>query len=279
MVAAAFALLALIVLAGVLADVLAPHSPLSIDLRSRFRPPAFMGGEADHLLGTDELGRDLFSRLLHAARLSIAVAAAGTVISALLGTGLGLLAAWRRGVVDEVVMMLVDAQASMPFIVVALAVLAFVGGSPLLFVLLLGLNKWETFARLVRGAVLSAMENGYARAAWSLGAGPLRLYLRHVLPNVAGVLIVQFTLTFPDTILLETSLSFLGFGIQPPLTSLGQMLGAGRSHLLHAPWIAVSPGVVIFLAALSMSLVGDWLRDRIDPTTRRRGPPAAHRRM
>jgi peptide/nickel transport system permease protein len=168
--------------------------------------------------------------------------------------------------VEEGLMALVDFQASMPFIIIALCLLAFFGNSLSLFILLMGLNGWEVYARLTRGVVLSARAQPYAEAAVALGAGPGRLYLRHVLPNVAGVLIVQFTLNFPGTILLETALSFLGLGIQPPLTSLGVMLGDGRDYLINAPWLSVVPGVTIFLATLSLSMIGDWLRDRLDPT-------------
>lgn len=255
-----------IVLAGSLADLLAPFDYRAMDLRARLSPPSWLDGAPGHWLGTDELGRDMLSRVLHATRTSIAFALIGTVIAALMGSFLGFLSAHRRGLTEEAVMMLVDAQASLPFVLIALAVLAFLGNDPVLFVLLLGLNGWEKFARLVRGAVLSANEAGYAAAARALGARPARLYLRHILPNIASVLIVQFTLTLPDTILLETTLSFLGLGIQPPMASLGQMLGNGRQHLLFAPWIAVIPGLVIVLVTLAVSLIGDWLRDRLDPT-------------
>ncbi len=166
-------------------------------------------------------------------------------------------------------MMFVDAQASLPFIILALAVLAFFGNSFWLFVLIMGINGWENYARLSRGMVLSANTHGYVVAVRSLGARPKRIYARHVLPNIASALIVQFTLNFPSTILLETSLSFLGLGIQPPLTSLGLMLGTGRDYLLFAWWLSVFPGILIFITTLSVSLLGDWLRDRLDPTLRR----------
>jgi peptide/nickel transport system permease protein len=196
------------------------------------------------------------------------VALAGTLIGAVIGTAVGFVAAHLRGWAEEAIMMLVDVQASLPFILIALTLLAFFGNSITLFVVLMGLNGWENYARLARGVVLSAASQPYAKAVKALGASPLRLYLRHLLPNVAGVLIVQFTLNFPQTILLETGLSFLGLGIQPPLTSLGQLLGEGRDFLLNAWWIAVFPGIVIVLTTLSISLIGDWLRDVMDPTLR-----------
>jgi hypothetical protein len=143
-------------------------------------------------------------------------------------------------------MMLVDAQASLPFMLIALAVLAFFGNNLTLFVLVMGIHGWEAYARLTRGMVIAASTQGYAVAVRALGAKPATIYFRHILPNIVSVLIIQFTLFFPATILLESSLSFLGLGIQPPLTSLGQMLGAGRSHLMLAWWIAVLPGTMIF---------------------------------
>lgn len=261
----------LIIVAAIaaLAPLLAPYSYEDTDLLYRLKPPFWSPLSIEgHVLGTDKLGRDLLSRLLIATQVSIALALLGTLIGAVLGTLLGILAAHRGGIVDEVVMMLVDWQAAMPFLIIALAILAFLGNNFYLFLALMGLAGWETYARLTRGLVLSAREQGYAVAVRALGARPLRLYARHILPNVIGPLIVQLTLNFPQTILLETSLSFLGLGIQPPLTSLGQMLGEGRDYLLTAWWLAVLPGAMIFVTTLSMSLLGDWLRTRLDPTQR-----------
>jgi len=266
-------LLAFLVLAALLGvclfgDALTPHSPTAQNLRFRLRPPSWLGGPEGYFLGTDRIGRDMVARLVMATRISVAVALAGTLIGAVIGTAIGFVAAHFRGWSEEAIMMLVDVQASLPFILIALTLLAFFGNSITLFVVLMGLNGWENYARLARGVVLSAASQPYAKAVKALGASPMRLYLRHLLPNVAGVLIVQFTLNFPQTILLETGLSFLGLGIQPPLTSLGQLLGEGRDFLLNAWWIAVFPGIVIVLTTLSISLIGDWLRDVMDPTLR-----------
>jgi peptide/nickel transport system permease protein len=263
-------ILGLILIAAAFADLLAPKAYTAQDLINRLKPPSFLGGPAQYLLGTDELGRDVLSRLLYGIRVSVIVAILGTAIGAVLGTFLGFAAAHARGFAEEAIMMMVDVQAAVPFLIIALAVLAFFGNSLTLFIIIMGINGWETYARLTRGMVLSTATHGYVVAVRSLGARPLRLYGRHILPNIASALIVQFTLNFPSTILLETSLSFLGLGIQPPLTSLGQMLGAGRNHLILAWWIAVFPGITIFLTTLSISIVGDWLRDRLDPTLRGR---------
>ncbi len=264
----AAAWLALMAIFAVFADVIAPYSYEEQDLLGRLQPPFWLGGSGGYILGADELGRDVFSRTLYAIRTSMAVALLGTVIGALLGTLLGFLAARFRGWVEDLVMMLVDWQAAMPFLIIALAVLAFMGNNLVLFIALMGVYGWEKYARVARGLVLSAQEQGYALAVHSLGAGGFRLYARHILPNVLSPLIVLLTLNIPDTILMETTLSFLGFGIQPPRTSLGLALGMGRNYLLTAWWIAVVPGVIIFLTTLSISLVGDWLRDRFDPTLR-----------
>jgi peptide/nickel transport system permease protein len=265
-----FGFIALILIVAAGADVIAPRHYTDQSLLDRLKPPAFLGGPSQFLLGTDELGRDILSRLIYGIRFSVVIAILGTVIGAVLGTFLGFVAAHLRGFVEEAIMMMVDVQASVPFLIIALAVLAFFGNSLTLFIIIMGINGWENYARLTRGMVLSASAHGYAVAVRSLGAKPLRIYGRHILPNIASVLIVQFTLNFPSTILLETSLSFLGLGVQPPLTSLGQMLGAGRNHLVLAWWIAVVPGVTIFLTTLSISIVGDWLRDKLDPTLRGR---------
>ena len=268
LVVAALVFLAGIVAVFALADIIAPLDYRAQALRNRLAPPVFLGGEWRHLLGTDELGRDIFSRLIFAIRFSLLAAFGGTVIGALVGTTLGFIAAHCRGVVEETIVMATDVQASLPFMLIALALIAVFGSSFLLFVVIMGFYGWETFARLTRNAVRSTMGQGYAQAITALGATPAHIYLRHVLPNILGVLIVQFSLNFPQVILLEASLSFLGLGIRPPLTSLGQMLGAGRAYLTTAWWIAVIPGLVIFFTTMSLSIIGDWLRDRFDPTLR-----------
>ncbi|MFC7554903.1 ABC transporter permease [Pseudoroseomonas wenyumeiae] len=177
----------------------------------------------------------MLSRLIVSIRMSLLIAFGATVISAMLGVTLGFLAAHFRGWVEQAVMALVDFQAAMPFLILALAVLAFFGNSLLLFVCLLGLNGWERYARIARGLAISAGAQGYAAAVQQLGASPWRVYGRHVLPNIASTLIVSMTLAFPEIILLESGLSFLGLGVQPPGTSLGNMVGYGREYLTRAP--------------------------------------------
>ena len=257
--------LAIVCVVAVFADALAPYDYTAMDLRARLQPPVGIGGTLAHPLGTDQLGRDVLSRLIHSVQMSLAVALAGTVIGAVLGTLIGFLAAHLRGWLDDVLMILVDFQAALPFMLIALTVLAFFGNNLSLFIAVMGLYGWERYARLARGAALAARNAGYAEALVCLGAGPVRLYARHILPNTASSLIVNMTVNFPETILVESSLSFLGLGIQPPLTSLGNMLGFGRDYLTSAWWVAVAPGMVIIVTVLAMSIVGDWARDRLDP--------------
>jgi peptide/nickel transport system permease protein len=265
MISALF-LFAMIVIA-VFAPDISPFEYSKMNLRARLQPPVWLeGGSWTHMLGTDDLGRDVLSRLFFSIRISLLVAFIGTIIGAVLGTAIGFLAAHFRGWVDDFVMMAIDFQAALPFMIIALAVVAFFGSNIFLFVALMGLYGWERYARITRGLALAASTHGYAVAVSTLGATPLRVYGRHILPNIASALIVNMTLNFPGTVLMETSLSFLGLGVQPPLTSLGNMLGFGRDYLTTAWWIAVFPGVTIFIATLAMSLLGDWVRDRLDPT-------------
>jgi peptide/nickel transport system permease protein len=249
---AVFALswLALMLATALLADVVAPYAYTSLDLRNRLSPPIGMGGTWLHPLGTDELGRDVFSRLIFSIRTSLLIAFGATIIGAALGTSLGLLAAHFRGLVEQAVMALVDFSASLPFLILALSVLAFFGNSLGLFVALLGLHAWERYARIASGLAIGANAQGYAAAVRQLGA----------------TLIVSMTLAFPEIILLESGLSFLGLGVQPPATSLGSMVGYGREYLTRAPWILLSPATVIVVTTFCVSALGDQLRDRLDPT-------------
>ncbi len=258
--------LGLMLLVAIFADQLRPASITALDLRARLVPPVLMGGSINHLLGTDELGRDVFSRLIASVQISLMIAMGATLIATVFGTTMGFLAAHFRGWVEQFVLMLIDFQASMPFLIVALAVLAFFGNDLKLFICLMGLYGWERHARIARGLAIAANAQGYAAAIRQLGATPLRVYLLHVLPNIASTLIVSATLSFPEVVLLESGLSFLGLGVQPPMTSLGNMVGYGREYLTRAPWILIAPSVTIVLSTLCVSLVGDWLRDRLDPT-------------
>lgn len=260
--------LALMLVAALGADLLAPFDPAAQSPLARFSPPAFLGGKPDYILGSDQIGRDLLSRLLHGIRLSVAVATIGTLIGATVGTLLGAVSAYARGLVDDLIMGLVDVQASLPLVIFALGLIAVFGTHLTLFVCIIGIAGWERYARLTRGLILEATTSGYADALASLGASPARIFARHILPNIASPLIVQMTINFPEVILLETGLSFLGFGIQPPLASLGTLVADGRLTIFLAWWIVFFPALAIFLTTLAVSVIGDAARDRLDATLR-----------
>ena len=258
--------LSAMLLVALFADSLAPFAYTALDLSARLQPPLGFEGQLNHPLGTDELGRDVLSRLVTSIRMSLLIAFASTLISATIGLTLGFLAARFRGWIEQAVLIAIDFQASIPFMLIALAVLAFFGNTLVLFICLMGCHGWERTARITRSLAISAIEQGYANAVQALGASSWRVYFRHILPNIASTLIVSMTLTFPEVILLESGLSFLGLGVQPPLTSLGNMVGYGREYLQSAPWILLAPAIIIVFTTLSISLVGDWVRDKLDPT-------------
>lgn len=250
---------------GVLAPWIAPYDLEQMDLASRLTMPFT---NFAHILGTDELGRDVFSRLVYSLRLSLLLAIAGTILGAIIGTTLGFLAARFGGVVDDVLNAAVDFTASLPFIILALTILAFLGTNVTVIVVIMAVYGWDRYARLTRNLARSAYTEGYANALEGLGIPTWRIAIRHILPNIASALVVNMTLNFPGMILLETSLSFLGVGVQPPMSSLGTMLGFGRDYLTTAWWIAVIPGVVIVLSTLSMSILGDFVQQKLEPQGR-----------
>ena len=268
--------LCLLVLAGMVAvaitaPLIAPHDPGNQVLIARLQAPAgFDGSSTEHPLGTDQLGRDVLSRVLYGARVSLGIGLLGMLIGATIGISLGMLAGFRRGVMDEAIMFLVDAQLALPFIVMALIAIAIFGTGLVVLILVVGVAGWESYARLTRGMVLSAREHQYVLSAQAAGATRARVMLRHILPNIAGPLIVLATFQLTALILLESSLSFLGIGVQPPTPSWGSMIGEGREYLNTAWWIAVVPGVALVLTTMTISLIGDWLRDVLDPTLRTR---------
>lgn len=264
----ALGFLLLMLLVAIFGHLVAPRDYMAMNLAARLTEPVFAGGGWEHPLGTDELGRDVLSRLIASIRISLGIAFAATLVSAAIGVALGFIAAFVRGRVEQTILMVIDAQAAMPFMIIALAVLAFLGNSLILFTVLLGFYGWERIARIARGLAIAAQEQNYAAAVRDLGASPWRVYGRHILPNIASTLLVSMTLNFPEVILLESGLSFLGLGVQPPETSLGAMVGYGRDYIQSAPWIMLAPALVIVLTTLCISLIGDWLRDVLDPTLR-----------
>lgn len=260
--AASAAFLIVFFVTGLLSPWIAPYGLEDMDLAARLLAPF---QSAAHPLGTDELGRDVMSRLFYSLRLSFVLAITGTILGAFIGTALGFLAARFGGWVDDLVNMGVDFTASLPFIILALTILAIFGTDVKVIIIIMAVYGWDRYARLSRNLARSAYTEGYAGALEALGLPNSRILLRHILPNIASALVVNMTLNFPGMILLETSLSFLGVGVQPPMSSLGTMLGFGRDYLTTAWWIAVVPGAAIVLSTLSMSILGDFVQQKLEP--------------
>jgi peptide/nickel transport system permease protein len=254
----------LLVILAMFAPWVAPHDPLYIDMEHQFARP----GEAGFVLGADELGRDVLSRLLHAGRVSLAVGLITAVVAVVVGAVLGALAGYYGGAVDSVIMRVVDVLLSMPTIFLLLALSAFLKPTMLTITLIIGLNSWMSVARMVRGQILVLKEQEFVVAARAAGAGTGRLIARQLMPNALAPVLVAATLTVATSILLESSLSYLGYGIQPPTASWGNMLNNAQSYVLYAPWAAVYPGAMISVTVLSFNFAGDGLRDALDPRLR-----------
>jgi ABC-type dipeptide/oligopeptide/nickel transport system permease subunit len=256
---------------GTLAPWLAAYHFDEQDLGRGLRPPLWSGGQLAHPLGTDEFGRDTLSRLIYGARISLIVGFFSVVVAGLIGVTVGVLGGYRGGNLDSVIMAVADVQYSFPYILVAIIITAFWGAGLVNVILALGLASWMTFARAARGSTLSVKESEYVLAARALGAGPGRVMLRHVLPNIVAPLIVFTTFQVPSRILAEATLSFVGLGIQPPVPSWGNMLSQSRGYLLVQPWLVALPGLALTVVALGVNQFGDGLRDLLDPRIGRTG--------
>lgn len=249
---------------AVLAPWIVPQDPFLQNLEARMVPPFWMtDGVPSHLLGTDQLGRDYFSRLLYGARISMLIGVLVVVCSGLIGTTLGLLGGFFGGRVDSAVMFIITCRLSIPLILVALTVVAFVGSSLTVVVLTLGLLLWERFAVVARTTTMQVRNLDYISAAWAAGCSWPRILLREVLPNILHHLIVVATLEMALAILLEASLSFLGLGVPPPLPSWGLMIAEAKDYMYFSPWVIMVPGVSLFVLVLGINLLGDGLRDRL----------------
>jgi peptide/nickel transport system permease protein len=252
------------VLAAAFAPWLAAHDPLRADFAVFLKPP----GTAGHPLGTDQLGRDLLARVLHGARLALFIGACTVVITAIVGGLLGLIAGFVERWPSTVLMRIADVQLSFPFILLALTINAIVGLGLRNIIISLSAAGWVIYARVVRGEVLSVKQRDFVQAAAALGMGRARLLFRHILPNVAPSIIVVASLQFSQFIVAEAAISFLGFGVQPPTPAWGSMLSESRDFLYVAWWLAAFPGAALALTALGVNLLGDWLRDTLDPKLR-----------
>lgn len=259
--------LTVILVASLLAPVLAPYSYDEISLPSRLQLPS-----KQHWFGTDELGRDILSRLLYGGRVSFFVSFVVVILSLVSGVIIGLIAGFYGGWLDEVLMRLADVFLAFPGILLAIALMAVLGPSLQNVVIALVSIGWISYARIARSLTLKLRELDFVRASINLGAGTFRILFRHIFPNVIPTLIVQASFSFAGVILAESSLSFLGLGVQPPHPSWGTMLNEGKNHLLDAPYLMMFPGLSIFASVLSFNLLGDALRDRLDPRFRQDNP-------
>ena len=261
-------ILLLVVTAAVLAPWVTPHDPAKQSLLRRFTPPMWQaGGNAAYPLGTDQVGRDVLSRIVHGARISLTVGVAAVIVSLVVGVTAGLVSGFVGGKVDTAIGTIVDVTLSFPQILLALAFVAALGPSLVTIIVVLGLTGWERYTRVVRAEVLALREKEFIEAARAMGVGRLRIIFRHVLPNTVSSIVVMCTLQVAQAILAEAALSFLGVGSGSAYPTWGQMISLGRDFVTVAWWLATLPGLAILLTVLAINLVGDRLRDALDPRT------------
>lgn len=258
--------MSLLFLLAALAPYISPHSPVEQNLGKTLVPPFWEeGGTIAHPLGTDNLGRDILSRLLYGARVSLLVGFSAVFLSCLFGLWMGLMSGFFGRWLDSLMMRLADVQLSMPYILMAIAIIGALGPSTVNLIIVLAVCNWASYARVIRGEVLSVKENEFVELAVIGGCRTIRILFRHIFPNVVNTVIVLTTLDFGRMIIFEASLSFLGLGVQPPAPSWGNMLAEGRAYLIQAWGLATFPGLAILFTVLATNLFGDWLRDILDP--------------
>ena len=263
---AAAAVMLVIVVTAVGAPWIAPYDPVEVDIRHRLGPPAWMeGGKAEHLLGTDQVGRDLLSRMIYGGRVSLLIGVAAVLVSSTLGVLLGLAAGYFGSRTDWIIMTLINVMLTFPFVLLALAVIAVLGPSLVNMVIVLGVADLPLYSRVIRAESLAIRERDFITAGRALGMSHLRIIFRQILPNLVSPIVVIATLQVAQVIILESFLSFLGLGVQPPTPAWGNMLGEGRVYMLNSWWIAAFPGAAIFVTTLTINLMGNALRDWLDP--------------
>jgi peptide/nickel transport system permease protein len=263
---AAAGVLLLIVGVTLAAPWLAPYSPVEVDIKHRLGPPAWMeGGNRDHWLGTDQIGRDLLSRMIYGGRVSLLIGVTAVAISASIGVLLGLAAGYFGAKIDWIIMTLINIMLTFPFVLLALAVIAVLGASLLNMVVVLGVAGWPIYARVIRAETMALREREFVVAGRALGMSHVRIIFGQIFPNLVSAITVVATLQIAQVIILESFLSFLGLGVQPPTPAWGNMLGEGRVYMLNSWWIAAFPGAAIFVTTLVINLMGNALRDWLDP--------------
>ena len=267
------AIVAVMAAGAVLAPHLVPHDPYSQDIAVRLRPPAWApAGSADHLLGTDHVGRDYLSRIVYGARISLAVGVLAVACSGLLGVVIGLLSGYYGGVVDRALTFLTNLTLTLPFMLLAIAMIALMGSGFVNMILVLGVTGWPIYARVVRAEVLSLREREFVVAGTALGGSPARILAAHILPNLANLIVVLASVEVARMIVVESFLSYLGLGVPPPAPSWGGMLSEGQLYVLTKWWLATFPGLAILVTVLGVNLMGDALRDVLDPTLKTAAP-------
>lgn len=259
------AVVLIIIIAALFGRWFTPYDPAAQNIMNRLHAPLSAGRGGWHLLGTDALGRDIFSRLIIGAQVSLLVGVASVVVSGIVGVTLGILAGYEDRYLGRFLMALTDIQLAIPFLVLALAVVAVLGPSLWNLIMVLGLTNWVQYARIVRAECLVLRDREYVQAARALGASTPRILLRHLLPNIMSSVIVISSLLVAKMILFESSLSFLGLGVPPDIPTWGAMISDGRDYIANGWWVAAMPGIAIFITVVSINLVGDRLRDMLDP--------------
>lgn len=260
----------LIVGISLLAPVLFPVDLGATNLRARLMAPSFVDPSSPYLFGTDSVGRDLSVRILYATRMTIKIAFTGMVFALVIGTVLGILAGMCGGKVDLFVTFLSDARQSIPNTFIGIFCACFFGGGEGMIILVIALTGWSAYTKLMRSQILQLKEAKYIECSRAMGASGLRIALEHILPNMASLLIVRATMSLSSYILLESSLSYLGLGIQPPQTSLGVLISEGRDYLTNQWWLAIIPSIIMIFLIMQVSLLGDWVRDKLDPKLKNR---------
>ncbi|MBW4082703.1 ABC transporter permease [Paenibacillus sp. S150] len=266
------ALVLMVSLVALFAPLLATYDPAELDPMLRLKPPAWMdGGSLDHLLGTDNLGRDIYSRIVYGAQVSLIVGIGAVLVSGAIGAVLGLVSGYYGKWIDALIMRIADSFLAIPTILLMLVVLAVIGPGLTTLIFVIGITNWVSYARVVRGEVLSLKERDFVKAAKAVGSRNSRILFKHILPNVVSSFIVISGMNVATTIILEASLSFLGLGIKPPAVSWGGMLSDGRQYIATSWWVATFPGIAITITVLGVIFLGDWLRDVLDPRMKAKG--------